>query len=335
MAQHRKYDLLDQVVKAITDSGWNVIYLTSVAAHPFRMQIYREDESYRVRIYVWYLTHGGGKARPQNEYRIQITGTNHFEQEIGGKTLILGWWQEAGVFAGFDVRKHLGTLGKSPSIQIREEYLRKAYIHGFSPCDKGNEEIAIAFRPDFFVEYIRNLEALHDFGKSTEDLAVLDTVAQHPEINEEDIQIVNNERRTTLVSVRKKLREMSFKNRILTAYSFQCAVCGLQLKLVDAAHIIPVNHEHSTDETQNGLALCALHHRAYDQALITVAKDYSILLNEKRVAYLQSIKQDAGLDNFARHLRPIILLPPAVSDRPHAEYITIANKIRGWEISQT
>lgn len=331
MARHNKYDLLDQIVKAISDSGWNVLYVGSTDEHPFRLQIYREDESYRVRVYIWHMTHGGGKARPKNEYRIQITGTDHFDVSAGEKTLILGWWKEAEVFAGFDVRKRLGKLGFSPSIQIREESLREAYVNGFSPCDKGNKEIAVAFRPDFFVEYVRNLESLHDFGQSAEDLAVLNEVAQHPEVNDEDIHIQDTGRKITVVSVSKKLRDTNFRKRVLTAYSYRCATCGIQLKLVEAAHIIPVNHENSTDETRNGLALCALHHKAYDQALITIGDDYLVKLNQLQVNELKKLSLDGGLASFAQGLRAMILLPPAISDRPHAEYIKIANQIRGWK----
>lgn len=330
MARHNKYDLLDQIVNAINDSGWNVLYLESIDQHPFHLQIYRDTESYRVRVYVWHLTHGGGRARPRDEYRIQITGVDHFEPLRGGKTLILGWWKEAGVFAGFDVRKHLGKLGRSPSIQIREDALRKAYVNGFEPCDKGNREVAIAFRPDFFVEYVRSLEPLHDFGQSRRDLAVLSEIAENPEINEADVQIQNIVRKTAVVSISKKLRDVSFRRRVLTAYSFHCAVCGIQLKLVEAAHIIPVNHENSTDETRNGLALCALHHKAYDHALITVGNDYSIQINHSQTRELKEQRLSDGLAEFSQGLRPIIILPPAVPDRPHIEYIRIANLIRGW-----
>ncbi|MEW6401955.1 MAG: HNH endonuclease [Chloroflexota bacterium] len=294
------------------------------------MQVYRDNESYRVKIYIWHLTHGGGKARPKDEYRIQITGVDRFEPLQGGKTLILGYWKEADVFAGFDVRKHLGRLGSSPSIQIREDALRKAYVNGFEPCDKGNKEVAIAFRPDFFVDYLQDLEPLHDFGQSTKDLSVLSEVAQNPEINVGDIQIQNIARKTTVVSMSKKLRDVSFRKRVLTAYSFHCAVCGIQLKLVEAAHIIPVNHDNGTDETRNGLALCALHHKAYDQALIAVAENYSVQISRSRVSELQNQKMTDGLANFSQDLRPIIILPPAISDRPHVEYIRIANNIRGW-----
>ncbi len=331
MTHLSKDELLRCVVKAITESGWNVSYLSSTPKHPFRLLMYRDDESYRLKVYIWNMTHGGGRARPQNEYRIQITGVNRFEPMPGEKTLVLGWWPQGEVFAGFDVRRHLGVLGSSPSFQIREEYLRKAYINGFAPCDKGNREVAIAFRPDFFIEYVRNLEPLHDFGQSASDIAVLDTVAQNLVINDQDIQIVDNARRTTVVSISKRLRDANFRKRVLTAYGFQCAICGLQLQLVDAAHIIPVNHEKSTDETCNGLALCALHHRAFDQTLITVGDDYSVWLNEMRVSELKRARRVGGLDVFEKNLRPLIVLPPAVSDRPHVEYIRIANRIRGWK----
>jgi putative restriction endonuclease len=331
MARLRKHELLDRIVEAVFDSGWSVLHLSSINEHPFRLLIYSAEEAYRVRLYIWNLTHGGGRARPKDEYRIQITGVTHFEQTSGEKTLVLGWWDEIEVFAGFDVRKHTGTLGRSPSIQIREAYLREAYINGFSPCDKGNQELAIAFRPDFFVEYVRNLEALHDFGQYAEALAVLDKVSRHPEINDEDIQIPDNERKTTVISVRKRLRDSGFRSRVLTAYGFRCAACGMQLKLIDAAHIIPVQYENSTDETSNGLALCALHHRAYDQTLITVGEDYSILLSKKQIDYLKRMKRAEGLDGFRQNLRPVILLPPAISDRPRVEYIRMANQVRGWE----
>ncbi|MEI2690954.1 MAG: hypothetical protein V9H69_15085 [Anaerolineae bacterium] len=155
MAGLSKTELLEVVVDAVTESGWNVLYLAPSTAHPFQLQLYRGDEGYRTRIYIWTLTHGGGSARPADEYRIQITGVDQIQLFPGERTLLLGWWEQEGVFAGFDARKHLGPLGRSPSIQIRRPCLEKAQTAGFSPCDKGNREIAIAFRPDFFVEYVR------------------------------------------------------------------------------------------------------------------------------------------------------------------------------------
>lgn len=333
MAKHRKYDLLDNVVQSINDCGWNVLYVGDISSHPFLLKVYNNGESYLLRIYIWNLTHGGGAARPKEEYRIQITGANHFENHKGEKTLILGWWGEVGVFAGFDYTKHIGKLGFSPSMQIREEYLRKALINGFSPCDKGNNEIAIAFRPDFFMSYVQSLEQLHGFGTSKKDFKVLETVSDQPlELNTELIDQVSKQRQTAVIQLSKKLRDTSFKARVLTAYGNKCAFSGMQLKLVDAAHILPVSHASSTDDTANGIALSALYHRAYDKGLVTFNEKYQIIVNANEMKKLREIGFDGGMEKFVKDLRPIINVPPAVTDRPHLNFIKEANKLRGWKI---
>lgn len=330
-SRHRKYDLLGLILQAIRDDGWNILYLSDPKFHPFRLKIYNDNESFDVRIYIWNLTHGGGKARPADEYRIQITGVSNFEQAKNEKTLILGWWREGGVFAGFDYHKHTGNLGRSPSIQIREEALRKSYQQGISTIIKENDEIAIALRPDFFVEYIKNLEQLHSFGESKNDLEILETLTASPnEINDIQIETVSKKRKIAILNVRRKIRDNSFKSRVLTSYTNRCAFCNIQLKLVDAAHIIPVQYD-GTDETSNGIALCALHHRAYDANLITFNEKYQILFSDKSLQKLKTLGLDGGAERFIGDLRAVIHLPPAISDRPHVDYVKTANKIRGWE----
>lgn len=327
MAALSKPQLLQRVVEAIDESGWNLLYVSTT--HPFKVNIYQGNLRYLTKIYIWNLSHGGGIKRPQNEYRIQVKVRENLEEEPGWITLLLGWWEDAGVFAGFDFRKHLGLPGWSSSIQIKEDALKSAYINGFATSDKGNQEIAIAFRPDFFVEYLQNLSSLHDFGQYAQDLQVLEDVVKDLEINDEDIAITDYERKSTAATVKRKLRDISFRKRVLAAYSYRCAFCGIQLKLVDAAHIVPVQ-ENGSDETSNGIALCVLHHRAYDKGFVTVWDDYSVKSNSQYVANLRKINLDSGLDKFEKNLRPIIYLPPSVSDRPHVENIKIANRIRGW-----
>ena len=76
---------------------------------------------------------------------------------------------------------------------------------------------------------------------------------------------------------------------MLIAYSYRCAFCGVQLNLTDAAHIVPVSHGADVDKTYNGLALCALHHRAYDQSLVTVWEDYTVRISETEEMRLRAI----------------------------------------------
>ena len=325
---YKKKDLLHFVTEAVQECGWNVFLLNT--EHPFRVKIYNEEESYQVKIIIYNLTHGGGHKRPKNEYRIQIKEPSIYEEQ-GCKTVILGYWAEMNVFAGFDIKKHIGEPGYSSSIQIKAENLQKSVLHGFSACDKGNGELAIAFNPNFFVEYVRNLEVLHAFGESKQDFNVLEKVTeQHLEINEEILNKVSKSRQVVVQTVSKKLRDNSFKSRILTAYNAKCAFSGMQLKLVEAAHIIPVSFDNSTDETSNGIALSALYHRAFDRGLVTINEKYQILINDNEVKKLKAAKLDSGFDKFEKNLLPMIHVPPAVNDRPNTNYIKEANILRGW-----
>ncbi len=340
MARIPKKQLLRFVEQAIQDSGWSFLHLSPQDEHPARYQIYRNGEGYRAKIYIWNITHGGGAARAANEYRIQVTGVpnatgvQEFIPEIGGKTLILGWWDEVGIFAGFNFTKHNGALGASPSMQIFEEALRAAHLSGFALHNKGNGELAIAFRPDFMGSYIENLEVLHGCGVSPEATRILDELSDDfDEVEDDEInRDVPTERQYAVVSTKKALRDISFNRRVLNAYGHQCAICGVQLKLLDAAHILPVSHPDSTDETSNGISLCTLHHRSYDHAFITFDEKYKIHLNEKMADEFKKTSLDGGLDDFRKRLRPLLILPPDKRDRPDPAFIAATNTMRGWAL---
>jgi len=104
--RHRKDDLLKIIVDALNNDSWNVSFLNDSNLHPFILRIEKDNEQHDIKIYVWNLTHGGGAARATDEYRIQITGVDQFLPLEGGKVLILGWWKEGEVFAGFDFNSH-------------------------------------------------------------------------------------------------------------------------------------------------------------------------------------------------------------------------------------
>ena len=333
MARLLKSQLFHVVENAIRESGWNFLYLPSPSpgGHPARYQIYRNDRSYQIRVYIWNLTHGG-RTRPVDEWRIQVTGVTRFETEPDGKTLILGWWDDVGVFAGFDYARHQGRLGASPSIQLRVDALRDAVRDGFAPHNKGNRELVIAFRPDFLGTYIESLEFLHECGQVDQEIDVLNQIGKAPEkVKDEQIeQVVAKKRRYAIVSTKRALRAINFRDRVLTAYRHRCAMCGVQLRLLDAAHILPVARPDSTDGTDNGVALCTLHHRAYDRAFVVFGLNYQIHVNENMAKELKATDHGAGMKRFKRFLRPMLILPPDKRDRPAEPFVKAANKLRGW-----
>lgn len=318
---------------AIQDTGARLIYRSSPGRHPASYTIvYRDGDLSRVLLYIWNMTHGGGAARPAHEYRIQITGVSRFENLPGEKTLILGWSEDFEVFAGFDYHRHAGALGASPSMQISRDALRAAQVRGFAPNEKGNGETAIAFRPDFAAAYVEHLAALHGTGAVPVEAKILERISRDPEaVADDEIEAaVAPARRVEIVETRRAVRDAQFRRKVLTAYGNRCAMCGVQLRLLDAAHVLPVDQPGSTDDTNNGIALCALHHRAYDRALIAFDPTYKIHVNTKQVTELTALSLAGGLRQFQAAMKPSLILPPDPSDHPKRHFIVQANKARGW-----
>lgn len=76
------------------------------------------------------------------------------------------------------------------------------------------------------------------------------------------------------VTTRQRLHQRSFRARVLQAYHERCALCRLRHeRLLDAAHIVPDHDPLGIPVVPNGLALCKLHHAAFDQNLIGIRPD--------------------------------------------------------------
>jgi putative restriction endonuclease len=87
--------------------------------------------------------------------------------------------------------------------------------------------------------------------------------------------------------VRIRLHQRAFRERVLEAYKRQCAFCRLRHEeLLDAAHLIPDADPLGDPLIKNGMALCALHHVAFDKYFIGIRPDHVLevrqdLLDEK------------------------------------------------------
>jgi putative restriction endonuclease len=82
-------------------------------------------------------------------------------------------------------------------------------------------------------------------------------------------------------TVKVRLQQRSFREKVLDAYKSQCSFCRLKHReLLDAAHIIPDNFPEGEPIITNGIALCKLHHSAYDSFILGVTPDYIIHVRE-------------------------------------------------------
>lgn len=88
--------------------------------------------------------------------------------------------------------------------------------------------------------------------------------------------------------VHQRVHQPMFRARVMKAYTLPsagggnrptCSVCRLQhVELLDAAHIITDASDGEARVT-NGIALCKLHHTAYDKNLVGISPDYRLHVN--------------------------------------------------------
>jgi putative restriction endonuclease len=244
-----------------------------------------------------------------------------------GPTVLIGYEPKLGVFAGFDLRRH-GTFAEgSPSVQIDVRRLRQALQDGLAFDRKGNDEIAVAFRADQFINYVHNADDLHKYGKQLATFDLLAKAASSKKVPLPELTGLTADRQRVVQTVSRLSREAGFRLQVLDAYEHRCCVTRMQLRLVDAAHILPVGAPESVDVVRNGLALSPTYHRAFDRALIFLDDSYSMRINPEKEAELKKLQLAAGLPDFKNCLGKIHL-PQDKQQWPNADFINRANRFR-------
>ncbi len=90
------------------------------------------------------------------------------------------------------------------------------------------------------------------------------------------------ERRYVVREVKQRIHQGQFRGAVLPAYSDRCAICRLrEVRLLDAAHIVDDAEEAGEPVVSNGLSLCSIHHRAFDQDLVGVAPNLRVHVSRR------------------------------------------------------
>jgi putative restriction endonuclease len=195
------------------------------------------------------------------ELPLSITTTPHgpYEDSFGQDNLLLYRYR------GTDPN-HRDNVG------LRTVYVQKrplVYFHGIVPGKY------LALWPVFIVNDDPDNLA---FSVAVEDIANINLEAFEMEKIAEGAEA----RRAYLTStVKVRLHQRRFRERVLNAYHSQCTMCRLKHReLLDAAHIVPDALDQGEPTVNNGLALCKLHHAAFDKLFIGVTPDYVIQVRE-------------------------------------------------------
>lgn len=127
-------------------------------------------------------------------------------------------------------------------------------------------------------------------------------------------------RRYVTRETRVRLHQARFRATVLAAYRSQCGICRLKRReLLDAAHILPDSDPRSLPVVENGLALCRLHHAAYDSYLLGLRPD--TLTVEIRDDLLREVDGPMLVHGLQGFQGALIQLPSATRLRPNRQYL--------------
>ncbi len=114
-------------------------------------------------------------------------------------------------------------------------------------------------------------------------------------------------------TVRQRLHQVAFRDRVIRAYQERCALCSLRhQELLDAAHIADSDPD-GQPIVSNGVALCKLHHAAFDRFFFAIRPDFVIEVRPRILAEHDGPMLIVGLQQIHEQRN---LIPRRPTDRP-------------------
>ncbi len=120
---------------------------------------------------------------------------------------------------------------------------------------------------------------------------------------------------------RYRLHQQRFKLDVMRAYRHRCAICTLrERELVQAAHIVPDSEHEGVAAVVNGLALCAIHHLAFDRNLLGIDPDGVVHIAGRLLNEIDGPMLRTGLQGFHGDR---IAMPRRPQDRPDPQRLEL------------
>lgn len=168
------------------------------------------------------------------------------------------------------------------------------------------------FRPEFPVWLVGEEPDQHQFVVAVDE-------AQRALPVGASAEVVEFARRYNDRIVRQRHHQPLFRSAVIHAYERRCAVCRLPFaELLDAAHIKP-DADGGSAKVTNGLALCKIHHGAFDKNIIGISPDYVVRVKGSVLATFDGpTLQHAIKAMDGEHLRQ---LPTSKAERPDRDLL--------------
>jgi putative restriction endonuclease len=152
---------------------------------------------------------------------------------------------------------------------------------------------------------------------------LIECQAALPAMDVTDAGVVSSEdaRRYATHEALYRLHQHRFRGAVLRAYRTRCAVCSLrEAALLQAAHIIDDRDPAGHATVVNGVALCAIHHLAYDRNLMGIDPAGVVHISRRLFDEVDGPMLANGLQNFHG---AAILQPGRSDERPDPDRLEI------------
>jgi putative restriction endonuclease len=118
-----------------------------------------------------------------------------------------------------------------------------------------------------------------------------------------------------------RLHQHRFRAAVLRAYTTRCAVCQLrEASLLQAAHIVDDRDPNGVATIINGIALCAIHHLAYDRNLLGIDPSGVVHIARRLLDEIDGPMLRTGLQGFHG---AAILQPRRGDERPDPDRLEV------------
>ena len=119
--------------------------------------------------------------------------------------------------------------------------------------------------------------------------------------------------------VESRMHQARFREAVTRAYHSSCAICRLRRsELVKAAHIVG-DADGGEPVVPNGMALCKLHHAAFDRNILGVRPDLRVAIRQDILDEVDGPMLLHGLQDF--HGLPLGVIPRRHDERPSADFL--------------
>ncbi|MEA2370875.1 MAG: putative restriction endonuclease [Solirubrobacteraceae bacterium] len=118
-----------------------------------------------------------------------------------------------------------------------------------------------------------------------------------------------------------RLHQQRFRTMVLRAYAGRCAICALrEASLLQAAHILEDRDPRGAATVVNGIAMCAIHHLAYDRNVMGIDPGGTVRIAERLLREIDGPMLRTGLQGFHGAK---ILRPRRVTEQPDPERLAV------------